>query len=72
MESKVVGKIIIEKSFEEDAVELTKTLEKGDFEEVFQKEGKYLDDLVSIVENKASSGEGFVVTYSIIVKKEEL
>lgn len=70
MESKVVGKIVIDRSFEENIHELTKTLEDHDFEDVFQKEGRYLDDLVGIVKEKASSGEGFSVIFMVEVKKE--
>ena len=70
MENKVVGRIVIDKSFDEDAVELKKTLEDGDFEEALQKEGKYLDELVRVVKEKASSGEGFYVTFLVEVRKE--
>lgn len=70
MKGKVVGKVVIDKSFDENIKVLTKTLEDGDLEDVLQKEGKYLDELVSIVKEKASSGEGFSVIFMVEVKKE--
>lgn len=70
MKGKVVGKVVIDRSFSEDIAVLTKTLEDGDLEDVFQKEGKHLDELVSIVKEKASSGEGFSVIFMVEVKKE--
>lgn len=70
MKGKVVGKVVIDKSFDENILELTKTLEDGDLEDVLQKEGKYLDELVGIVKEKASSGEGFSVIFMVEVKKE--
>ena len=47
MKGKVVGTVVIDKSFDEDIKVLTKkSLEDGDLEDVLQKEGQYLDDLV--------------------------
>lgn len=70
MKGKVVGTVVIDKSFSEDIQVLTKTLKDGDLEDVLQKEGKHLDELVSIVKEKASSGEGFHVIFMVDVKKE--
>ena len=71
MKGKVVGKVVIDKSFDEEIKVLTKeTLEDHDLEDVLQKEGRYLDGLVSIVKEKASSGEGFSVIFMVEVKKE--
>ena len=64
------GKVVIDRSFSENIKVLTKTLEDGDFEDVLQKEGRYLDELVRIVKAKASSGEGFSVILMVEVKKE--
>lgn len=72
MDGKVVGKLIIMKSFDDDIVDLTKTLEDGDFEEAFQKEGAYLDKLVKVLKEKASSGEGFSASFIVTATKEEL
>ena len=71
MDRKVVGKVVIDRSFSDEIKVLTKeSLEDRDLEDVLQKEGRYLDDLVKIVKEKASSGEGFSVIFMVEVKAE--
>ena len=54
--SKINALVTIEKSFDDCKV-LTKEWEAGDFREVFEKEGEYLDRLANATEETGKYGE---------------
>ena len=62
------AKVEIDKSFDESKA-FTKEHKAGDFAEFFKEEGEYLDRLVNTLHEHAVNGEGFVVTYTVTVRK---
>ena len=62
------ARVIVDKSFDDKCAEFEKVWEDGDFEKFFREEGKYLDKLSKITKEKGNDGEGFVITYTIMVK----
>lgn len=68
--SKINATITVEKSFDEGK-EYRKCWETGDLHEFLSDEGEYLDKLCHIVAEKGDVGEGFTVTYTVKVVKEE-
>lgn len=58
----------IGKSFD-DGRSFKKDYEGGDFLEFFKDEGKYLDRLANILEDKGKSGDSFTVTYTVTLKR---
>lgn len=61
------GTVTIEKTFDKTSG-FCKELDEGDFKEFFTEEGEYLDNLVEILQEHGKSGEGFTVTYTVIVE----
>lgn len=66
----VKATVTMEKSFDDVVKELSKEWESKDFEKLFEGEGKYLDRLSEVVNGKGKTGEGFTVTYTVTVTKE--
>lgn len=62
------AEVNITKSFDYGKT-FTKDWKKGDFEEFFAHEGKYLDRLGRIAEVHGEPGETFTVTYTITVTR---
>lgn len=65
---KLIGTVLINKSFDEDIKQFTKELVRGDFEEFFKDEGVYLDRLTGILENSGNANDEFTVTYTVNVR----
>ena len=64
------ARVTITKSFDEER-DFSKEWQKGDFEEFFQEEGVYLDQLSEVAKEKGKDGSGkmFTVTYTVTVEK---
>lgn len=62
----IKAKVTIGKSFDHGRA-FRKEWSKGDFEEFFQKEGKYCDKLARVAELHGEPGESFTVTYTVTV-----
>ena len=58
----------IKKTFD-DGKEFSKEWDNGDFKEFFNDEGEYLDRLAGVVSDRGEIGEGFTVTYTVILTK---
>ncbi len=62
--------VTITTSFDKDR-EYAKVWEDRDFEEFFIPEGKYVDNLVKILDSKGNVGDGLIIQYIIEVEKGE-
>ena len=65
------AKIEIRKSFDENCKRFQKILEKGDLENFFNDECKYLDNLSDVLNSRGKIGDSFELTYNIEIKKED-
>ena len=62
------AKVTITKTFDKGS-EFSKEWAQGDFNEFFADEGQYLDRLANTVNQHGKTGEGFKVTYTVVLTK---
>lgn len=64
------AQILIEKSFDDDKA-FEKEWNPSDFKEFFEAEGKYLDKLAVVAQDKGNVGNSFTVVYTVSIVKEK-
>lgn len=67
--AKVMATVEIVKSFD-DGRKLSKKWGMGDLKKFFEEEGEYMDKLAKVTDEHGEPGDSFVITYMIIVAKE--
>lgn len=68
--AKVMARVEIVKSFD-DGRKLIKEWGMGDLKKFFEEEGEYLDKLAKITEEHGEPGDGYAITYMVMVTKED-